>query len=505
VNTIVPRWEWRTFGGDLTEATNRLRSLGTTALQESDEVYVLSAQGDANVKVRAGLLDIKRLEQVNGDGLEQWRPILKAELPLSSATVFQLFDALGLPVPPLRRARYDLGALRSELVRPEPRLRDVEVHKERTRYRMSGCSCEVTVVSAEGRQVVTLAVESEDAAAVIAALRALGLDGVPNQNYPSGLRSLIGLGVEEPAPGRRFGVIDLGTNSVKLFIGERDGTGHWTRVLDRSEVTRLGEGLAETGRIAPAAQERTLAAVRDMAEEARRLGTEQVVAVGTMGMRNAANSDVFIRHVRADCGISVEVIDGDEEARLAYLAVQESLGIPGGSVVVFDTGGGSTQITLGRDGQILDRFSLNLGAARLTETFGLAGPVPQETLAAARAAIAAELGRLDGVAPPDALVGMGGAVTNLTAVSLELSPYDPDRIQGATLTRAEVERQVALYARLDAAGRRAIRGLQAGRAEVILAGALVVLTLMGKLDQDRISVSDRGLRHGVLLERFRAE
>lgn len=504
MSTIIPRWEWRTFGGNLKGAVDRLRSHGASGIQSSDAVYLLSGQGDANVKIRDGLLDIKHLEQVNGDGLEQWRPILKAPFPLSPGTIAQLFDALGLAAPPLGRPQYDLAMLRSEVIRPEPRLRDLEVHKERTRYRMNGCSCEITVVCAGGRQVDTLAVESEDAAAVIATVRALGLDGVPNQSYPKGLKALVGLGVEGSAPGRRFAVIDLGTNSVKLFVGERDSAGKWTRVLDRSEVTRLGEGLAETGRISPAAQARTLAALRGMAQEARRLGAEQVLAVGTMGMRNAANRDALIRDAEADSGLRIEVIDSDVEARLAYLAVQESLGIPGGSVVVFDTGGGSTQVTLGRDGAILDRFSLNLGAARLTEDFGLAGPVPPETLAAARAAIAGELSRLDSVAPPDALVGMGGAVTNLTAVSLALSPYDPDRIQGATLTRAEVERQIALYAARDAAGRQAIPGLQPGRAEVILAGALVVLTLMDKLAQDRLSVSDRGLRHGVLLERFPA-
>lgn len=302
--------------------------------------------------------------------------------------------------------------------------------------------------------------------------------------------------------GRRFGVIDLGTNSVKLHVAERDAAGRWTPVLDRSEVTRLGEGLAETGAIAPAAQERTLAAIRGMVEEARALGAERVLALGTMGMRNAANSDAFIERVRAACGITIEVISGEEEARLAYLAVRESLGIPRGSVVVFDTGGGSTQVTLGHDGRILERFSLNLGAARLTERFGLAGPVSDETLNTARATIAGELGRLDALPRPDALVGMGGAVTNLTSVSLALGRYDPDRIQGATLSRSEVETQIARYAALDAVGRRAIPGLQPGRAEVILAGALVVLTLMDKLGQGRVSVSDRGLRHGVLIERF---
>jgi exopolyphosphatase / guanosine-5'-triphosphate,3'-diphosphate pyrophosphatase len=507
MTTIIPRWEWRTFGGDLSGAAARLQASATTGVQASDEVYLLSALGDANVKIRAGLLDIKRLEQVDGDGLEQWLPVLKAEFPLPAEAVIRVFEALGLPAPGLQRPHYSLEQLTAEFIGPEPRLRVLAVHKQRSRFSMGGCGCELTEVLAAGRVVTTLAVESEDPAAVIAVVRDLGLGGIRNQSYPRGLKALIGMTGEVPdagGPGRRFAVIDLGTNSVKLHVAERDAAGHWTRVLDRSEVTRLGEGLAETGRIAPGAQQRTLVAIQGMVADARRLGAAQVVAVGTMGMRSAANSGDFIAAVRDACGITIDVIGGDEEARLAYLAVQDSLGIPGGLVVVFDTGGGSTQVTLGRDGQVLDRFSLNLGAARLTERFGLAGPVSQETLDAARAAIGGELGRLDSLARPDALVGMGGAVTNLTAVSLALSPYDPERIQGATLTRAEVEGQIARYATLDAEGRRAIPGLQPGRAEVILAGALVVLTLMDMLGQERLSVSDRGLRHGVLIERFRA-
>jgi exopolyphosphatase/guanosine-5'-triphosphate,3'-diphosphate pyrophosphatase len=508
MTTIIPRWEWRTFGGDLSAAATRLQALGSTELQVSDEVYLLSALCDANVKIRDALMDIKRLEQTNGDGLEQWLPVLKADFPLSAETVVQVFQALGLEAPTLQRPHYTLDQLITELVEPEPRLRALKVHKERTRYRMGACSCEVTEVVAKDLRVTTLAVESDDAATVAQTVRDLGLGHIPNRSYPQGLKALIGMRGDAPdaggkSAGRRFAVIDLGTNSVKLHVGERDAAGRWTRILDRSEVTRLGEGLAETGRIAPAAQARTLAAVQGMVDDARRLGGEQLVAVGTMGMRSAANSDAFIANVETACGVRIEVISGDEEARLAYLAVQESLGIPGGAVVVFDTGGGSTQVTLGRDGKILERFSLNLGAARLTERFGLGGPVPQETLDRVLAAIGGELGRLDTVARPDALVGLGGAVTNLTAVSLALSPYDPDRVQGAILSRAEVERQIVRYAALDTAGRRAIPGLQPGRAEVILAGALVVRTLMEKLGQDRLSVSDRGLRHGVLIERFR--
>ena len=118
------------------------------------------------------------------------------------------------------------------------------------------------------------------------------------------------------------------------------------------------------------------------------------------------------------------------------------------------------------------------------------------------AAIAADLGRLDGRPRPDALVGMGGAVTNITAVRLGLATYDPDAVQGAVLDRAELDRQIELYRGRDAEARRAIVGLQPRRAEVILAGACIVGAVMDKLGHQTLTVSDRGLRHGLLLDRF---
>jgi exopolyphosphatase / guanosine-5'-triphosphate,3'-diphosphate pyrophosphatase len=196
------------------------------------------------------------------------------------------------------------------------------------------------------------------------------------------------------------------------------------------------------------------------------------------------------------------VISGEEESRLAYLAVRAGLGATEGSLVVFDTGGGSSQFTFGRGPQVEERFSVNVGAVRYTERFGLAGAVAPELLGDARAAIAADLSHLDGRPRPDALVGMGGAVTNMTAVQLGLASYDPDRVQGAVLDRAELDRQIELYRSRDAEARRGIVGLQPKRAEVILAGACIVWTVMDKLGQQTLTVSDRGLRHGLLVHRF---
>ena len=299
-----------------------------------------------------------------------------------------------------------------------------------------------------------------------------------------------------------YAVIDVGTNSVKFHVAERLEDGSWRTLVDRAEVTRLGEGIAETGDIAPAAIARTVEAIAGMAAEAQAHRASALVAVGTMGMRSAQNSDEFIAQVRARCGVAVEVIPGEEEGRLAYLAAKAGLGLAEGSVVVFDTGGGSTQFTFGRGAEVDEQFSLNVGAVRLTTEFGLGGAITREQLDEALVAIAGEFGRLDGVPSPDALVGMGGAITNMTAVLLGLAPYDPDVVQGTVLSRAAVDRQIELYRSYDVKARRQIVGLQPKRADVILAGACVVRTVMDKLGRDALSVSDRGLRHGVLLERF---
>jgi len=169
---------------------------------------------------------------------------------------------------------------------------------------------------------------------------------------------------------------------------------------------------------------------------------------------------------------------------------------------VFDTGGGSSEFTFGRAGRVEERFSVDVGAARYTERFGLDGVVSDDALAEALATIAADLSRLDGQQRPAALVGLGGALTNLAAVLHGLVTYDPEVVHGTVLDRAEIERQIELYRSRTAEQRREIVGLQPARAEVILAGACIVRTVLDKLQRDELTVSDRGLRHGLLVERF---
>ena len=489
------RWEWRRFAersGDIGSALVP----PPDRVQESDEVYLLSTEGTDTVKIRDDLMDVKHLFAVDGDGLQQWSPVMKAEFPLSSAQVETVLTALCVESPPRLRATYTLDELMDELVHPNRDVIVAGVHKRRERYTVGGCLAELTEVRSGQASIRTIAVESEDPAMVVAAVRGLGLPPHPNVSFPRGLKSLLRFGRE------RYAVIDVGTNSVKFHLGERGLDGRWRKIADRAEVTRLGEGLHDTGRLNPEPMERTAEAIGGMVDEAAHDGRAATVAVGTAGLRIAPNREDFLAAVQARCGLTIEVISGDEEARLAYLGTKAGIEASRGSLVVFETGGGSSQFTFGHGDVIDERFSVDVGAVRYTERHGLGDPVSEDVLAEALGAISADLDRLDARPTPDTLVAMGGAVTNLAAVMHRLAEYDADIVHGTVLDRTEIDRQIELYRTRTRDQRRTVVGLQPQRADIILAGACIVRTVLDKLGKESLTVSDRGLRHGLLVERF---
>jgi exopolyphosphatase/guanosine-5'-triphosphate,3'-diphosphate pyrophosphatase len=489
VVTIVPRWEWRTWGTSFGAAEEQLTALEPELVHESDELYLLSPDSNASVKVRASQMDVKRLVQVNADGLEQWRPVLKADFPLQPNDVRFVAETLDVPAPALERSAYALDEV-TGLARTVP------VHKRRVHYRIGGVLAEVSELNSGEASTRTLAVEGEDPAQVIATVRKLGLGDQPNVSVARGLKALLGIGT------RCYAVIDVGTNSVKLYVAERSADGTWRTLADRSEVTRLGEGLHHSGQLGAEPVQRTVDAISALVAEARELGAEEFAAVGTAGLRIADNASTLIDAVRDRTGIEIEVIPGEEEARMAFVAATGILRVAAGGLVVFDTGGGSSQFTFGEAGRIVEQFSVNLGAVRLTESFGLDRAVPQDVVDAACATIAEELTRVAGRPAPGAVIGMGGAITNLAAVKHALATYDPDVVQGTVLYRDDIDSQIERYRVRPAEQRESIVGLQANRAAVILAGACIVRTVLTLLNADALIVSDRALRHGVMAARF---
>ena len=227
----------------------------------------------------------------------------------------------------------------------------------------------------------------------------------------------------------RKAIIDIGSNSIKFFVGELAPDRSITTVADTSEVTRLSEGLDRTGGIGPQVMERNVNAVAAFQARAVELGADQTAAVGTMALRCAKNSGEFVRRVREACGVEVRVIPGEEEARLSYLAARSGLALQGGELVVFDTGGGSTEFIFGRGAEVVRRFSVSLGAVRITENYLKSDPVTPDEVEAALAQIDREFAQAGVGGRPAQLVGIGGTVTSMSAVKHKMARYDPDVIQ----------------------------------------------------------------------------
>jgi len=193
MDTIVPRWEWRTFGAEFGAADAAFAALEPELVQESDETYLLSPGADAAVKIRAGLMDIKLLVEVNPDGLEQWRPAMKETFPLPRGEADKVCAALGVTTPPPGEAAFSLAEFLAVLAEVERGVRAVAVHKRRLHYTVNECMSEVTEVVAGGQKVRTLAIEATDAALVIATVRDLGLAGRENTSYPRWLKAAVGM------------------------------------------------------------------------------------------------------------------------------------------------------------------------------------------------------------------------------------------------------------------------------------------------------------------------
>ncbi|HOX43717.1 MAG TPA: Ppx/GppA phosphatase family protein [Myxococcota bacterium] len=300
--------------------------------------------------------------------------------------------------------------------------------------------------------------------------------------------------------------LDVGTNSVLMLVARRTADGRLERLLDLSRVTRLGQGLLAEGRIGAPGAERTLAALREFASRARALGVTRAAAVGTMCLRTATNAAEFIARARAEAGFELEAIPGEEEARLTFLGVTAELPVRAGRLAVVDPGGGSTEVTFGQGGDVprVDwRSSLEVGVVTLTERFLRSDPIAPAELAALRAFLADEgLAAVRPELPFEALLAVGGSATTLAAVELGLEPYDPDRVHGQRLGRDDLERLLARLSALPVAERARVPGLEPKRAEVLPAGAAILLCLLDKLGAGSLVVSDRGLRHGLWLERF---
>jgi exopolyphosphatase/guanosine-5'-triphosphate,3'-diphosphate pyrophosphatase len=300
----------------------------------------------------------------------------------------------------------------------------------------------------------------------------------------------------------RFASIDIGTNSVLLLVAERDEKGRFVAVEERAEITRLGRGVDKTRTLAPEAIDETLGVVERFVHVARGLGAAEVAISATSAARDASNGAAFLDAARARTGVSVQIISGEEEARLSFASAMADFG-GGQPLVVIDIGGGSTEFIYGDvGGAITFRHSFDVGSVRLTERHVTTDPPTRAELDAIIDALRTTLAPLPRPPAGARLIGIAGTVTTLFAVAKELDPYDAARVQGATLSRDEVRSAVARLAALPVHLRRSVPGLQPKRADVVVAGGLVLQVALEVLGVEQLTVSDRGLRWGLLADRF---
>ena len=308
----------------------------------------------------------------------------------------------------------------------------------------------------------------------------------------------------------RVAAVDCGTNSIRLLVADVDpGQGTLVDVLRRMEVVRLGYGVDRTGRIDPVAMERTLAMAAEYAGQCRELGATRVRFVATSASRDASNADEFVTGVRtafSHYGIAPEVVSGDEEAALSFRGATGELrahGIPGPYLVV-DLGGGSTEFVRGTEAVEAAR-SVDIGCVRMTERHLRSDPPTRaEVTAAVRdidAAIDSAAERVD-FAGVQALVGLAGSVTTVTAHALGLAAYDPQRIHLTELRSEEVLAACDSLLHLTRAERAALGFMHPGRVDVIGAGALVwheVVQRLADLGVHRVITSEHDILDGIAL------
>lgn len=298
----------------------------------------------------------------------------------------------------------------------------------------------------------------------------------------------------------RFASIDVGTNSVLLLVAERDAQGRFTQVVERAEITRLGKGVDRSRTLSAEGLEATVAVLEAYAKEARALGAERIVASATSAARDASNGHELLSLAKSRAGVDIEVISGDEEARLSFASAVADFG-RGGPVVAIDIGGGSTEVVVGdAKGGVKFRHSFDVGSVRLTERFVKSDP-PAAERATVEAYLKQVLASVPAPPPGATVVGIAGTVTTVCAVGRAIEPYDASRVHGATLSRDEVRGVADRLWSMPLAQRRTLPGLQPKRADVIPSGAQVLVAVLDALGAESVTVSDRGLRWGLLVDR----
>ena len=303
----------------------------------------------------------------------------------------------------------------------------------------------------------------------------------------------------------RVAAIDCGTNSIRLLVADGEAMGEHITLNDltrQMRIVRLGQGVDRTGRLAPEAIERTLAAVREYKRMIDNLGATDIRFVSTSAMRDAENRQEFIEPVKNLLGVYPEVVPGTEEAALSFAGAASSVhAYDRGKVLVVDIGGGSTEMVVGTLGKGVDAaYSADMGSVRVTEKFfaGCASdqPIPDGVQAQASEWIDARLDEAEEIVDFSSVrgvVGVAGTITTIAAHALGLASYQPEKIDGAFLSHADTDASVRFMLEQPLAVKAALGFMPEGRADVIAGGALIWKRVM-----DRVTLRCENTNHPIV-------
>lgn len=306
---------------------------------------------------------------------------------------------------------------------------------------------------------------------------------------------------------RRLAAIDVGTNSIRLIVAELKPDGGYRIIDDEKDRTRLGAGMSSDGIITDEALESSAKAVERMHSIAKGYGVHSVRAIATSAAREAKNGQVLVDLVKEHAGLDLQIIQAEEEARLAHKSVCHAFSLESQQAVTVDIGGGSTEIVLSVNGVVDQLCLLRIGAVRLTELTRKYENDPDAQYDAmrniVRDMIKSKLGKSDFV--PSVMYGCGGTFTNLATMAMHRTTPQaandllPFTVRGHDVQRDEVKHLLHWLRKLSPKLRSSVPGLNPDRSDIIVAGLVIIDEIMRRLKMNRLRVHDRGIRDGVLL------
>ena len=291
-------------------------------------------------------------------------------------------------------------------------------------------------------------------------------------------------------------VFDIGTNSIKLLIYSSPDK---TIIAEYMKISQLGENLSKTGLISENAIERNIDTLSELIKISNSYDVKQKIAVGTMCLRTAKNKDKFISLVQQKLGLKIYVLSGKQEAELTSKAVLANLKISSNKNIIFDIGGGSTEIILPH---LNFSHSFDIGAHQATDQFLHSNPFSDDEANNLKNYFTSLLSQKLNNTIVEGIIGVGGTVTTLVSIEKKINYYNPKHFQNTILTADSLRKQIKLFGTMNHNERKKIVGLHPERARIIPGGAIIILSILEYFSHENLRISSWGLRHGIMLNNF---